>query len=474
MARRTKAEIIKSLEDAIAEVSPQLRVDADKGAFFNLSIRSTAVVLAEENENVERIAKLASFQFPEVATEEERIGSANAFSVGRSEGGFAYGEAVFYTSTRPQGSEEFIVAESDSASTALGNGVVFLATETRSLNEQNADLFYNPQTRRYELPVPMRAARAGAESNISARSLRYITSGAASFDGVTNFRAFEGGAEREDAEKAYRRTQQRLLGLDQLSVGGLKSKIAEVDVDRVLSVEFTYSTEYPHLYYRLPDSPGVDAIVQTIAKPVTILETFIATGGESQIVLSQGPVLSLANVLVNSSPVSATLILDTSPAFGRSTRESSVVSLPTPLEEGDVVEVSYSIDETMTKIQTVIDGVVGGGLFSTDVLVRYPRVLEVSVEITGTVIGSADRDSLEESVASAAIAYIRDGVEGSEGRRTAAELRDAVRTAVPNIASLAIPVFCRKQIGNIVEIIDIPRNAVPVLNRSDDLVVRFI
>lgn len=480
MPLRTYAEIVASIKTTLRALSPQIRIDADKGPFFYLSANAAARPLADASADVERVAQLSTFQFPEVATESEILSTARAFAQTPGSGSFASGLAYVVTSRRPLGTETFTVLEGDTFATANVGGVVFEAIEARSLTAANADAFYNPSTRRYELSVTVQAVSAGTAGNIPPRTLTTIIGGSNVFDGVTNIAEFVGGEEAQSARALYTRVQERFLGQDDFSRGGLISRIQNVDVDRIRAVALTYSTEYPALFFRLPDTQAVDAWVRNTVLPAQTTQTFTATSGQTQFVLSQAPVLSLLNVFVNGSPVSASLTLDESLEVGRSTREQSFVALSVAAVGNDIVDITYTYDTVLRAAQSEIDGYLQqdtGALFATDVLLRYAQPLPVVIEIVGSALGTFDPTTLEQETASAVATYLANGatslVPALGGTRSPAELRDVLRASVPGIAGLGISVFSRKIVSPLVETVDIPRNAYPVLEDAADLIVTF-
>jgi hypothetical protein len=473
MVLRSKNEVIESVKTAILAASPQLRVDVDKGPFYYLAAQGVAQPIADVSSSMERIAQLVTLQFPTVATTQEAAALARAFALALGTGGFSSGLAYVFTSRRPAGSQVFTVAQGDAFGTSSGNtSVTFEAIESRTLSASNADAFYNPATRRYELPVRVAAVSAGVAGNIPSRTLTAIRSGAADFDGVTNVTAFTGGSAAQTVQSVYERTQQRLGGLDSFSRAGLVSVVQNVDVDRIQSVSLTYSSEYPVLFYRLPDKQAVDVWLTNTTQETTVIETFVAAGGQTQYVLGRKPVLSLITVQVNGASVGATLVLDESLQLGRSTQESSYVTLNVPAVAGDLVDVTYTFDAVLDSVQQTVDGYLNadtGALFSADVLVRYKRPLPVVVSVVGTVLGTFDPTTVESEVAT----VVGDFLASGENSLNPADLRDAIRAQVPGIASLSIPVFCRKTVAPLVETIDIPRNSQLLVEESADVTTKF-
>lgn len=478
MVLRTRSEILASVKTTLGVLSPQIRIDADKGPFFYLAGEAVATPLADASAEVERVALLSTLQFPSSATDAEALAVARAFALTLGSGGFSRGVAYVTTSRQPAGTDTFTVSQGDTFSTGAG-GQVFEALESRSLTAANADAFYNPATRRFELPVQVQAVSAGTAGNIAARTLSTIAGGAPDFDGVVNLVSFTGGTAAQSIANLYARTRQRLAGLDNFSRGGLLARIQNIDVDRIQAAQLTYTTEYPFLFYRLPDTQAIDAWVLNTTQDVLTTETFIAGAGQDRFDLTNKPALFLSNVFVNGAPVSAQLILDESLEVGRSTRENSYVSLTTPALAGDVVDVTYGYDSVLNSIQAEIDGFLdsaSGALFATDVLVRYPLVTNAVVSVTGTVLGTFDPTLVESEIAQVVGDYIANGLNSAPllgGQRSPAELRDAIRSSVPGVSALNIPVFSRKQVAPLVETIDIPRNSQLTFETTDDLTVTF-
>jgi uncharacterized phage protein gp47/JayE len=479
MVLRTRSEILASVKSTLNALSPQLRIDAAKGPFFYLAGQAVAQPLADASGDVERVALLSTLQFPTVATDQEALALARAFGLTLGEGGFARGIAYVITTRTPTGSDSFNIEQGDTFSTASTGGQVFEALENRSLTEANSTAFYNPATRRYEVPVLVQAVSAGEGANIAARTLTTITGGAAAFSGVTNLVAFSGGTEAQSVDALYERVQQRLLGLDNFSRGGLLSRVQNVDVNRVLAAALTYSTEYPHLFYRLPDTQAIDVWCYNIIQDTLTTDTFTATAGQTQFVLSQKPAIYLSSVFVNGAPATSSLVYDESLSYGRSTKESSYVSLAVPATAGDIVDITYGFDNVLNSIQAEIDGYLQadtGSLFATDVLVRYSQLTPVTITVTGTVLGTFDPTTVESEVATAIGNYSSNGLSSAPllgGSRSPAELRDYIRSTVPGISGLNIPIFCRKTVTPLVENIDIPRNARITFEDAEDLVVSF-
>lgn len=483
MVAKSPTEIERSINNRVQRLSPQIRIDAAKGPFYWLASRAVAEPLSEISIAVERIALLSTGQFPNVVTPQEALGTARSFglSIGRS--GFSSGLAYFITARRPTGGEVFSVAEGAVVSTRNNSGQSFRVVSGRSLTAANADAFFNPSTRRYELPVRVEALSAGTAGNIAARTLANIVSGAPDFEGARNLAKFTGGSPPQTIGGVYRQAQQRIAGLDVFSKGGLQATIVEADVDRIQAVAYTYSFEYPRLFYRLPDKPAFDIWLANTPDEVQVTETFVAGSGQSQFFLSKKPVLGVGLVEHNGIPAAYGLSLDHGQEVGRSTRERSFVELEVPALQGDFIEVTYTYDAVLERVQNALSGQLdsdvesmAGALLGADILVRYARDLPVAVRVTGTALGTFSPQAIEQEVLASVGNYLSSGTEDAPilgGVRTSSELRDVIRSTVPGISTLSIPTFGRKSLGVIVEAIDIPRNARVVLETAADLQASF-
>ena len=478
--QKSKEQIIKEVSANLEELSPQIQIDADNGPFYYLATRAIAAPLAEENARAERLAQLATYNFPLVATADEVDAALRSFGIPLSRGGFARGIAIFITSRRPVGTEAFYVRQGDVVGTAASGGASFVAIESRALTATNADKFYNAATRRYELPVRVQALSVGVQGRIAASTLRVIRSGATDFEAVTNVAKFRGGQTAATQTSAYAMLQAKLTGLDTFSKGGLPSQVLQFDVDNVLAVAMTTSAEYPSLFYRVPDGPSIDLWVLSTPVEETRIESFVVTAStQSSFPLTYGPAIGLLSVTVNGIDVTASLEIDTSLALGRSTREQSTVSLQTAAVVGDLVDISYTYDILLVGIQQKIQGNRDsdtGDIFGTDTLVRYARSINVQYELRGTVLNTYDPSSVAAEVDAVAADYIANGEEDSPllgGMRSPDVLARLIRTQVPGVDRLNIVRFGRKEFPGLVETISIPKNSTAGFETASDRATRF-
>jgi hypothetical protein len=479
MALKTRTQIIREMQATAQALSPQEPVDSEKGLFFALGIACAAGPLAETSADIARVAQLSTFQFPNNATGAEASAMARAFSQTLGQGGQSSGLAVFVTGTKPLGTQTFQVTQGTTVATNRIGGLTFEAIETRALSAANADNYFNPRTRKYELPVLVRCLSAGTVGNIAPFAISALISGANNFETATNLVTFSGGSSPQSVNSLYLRTQQKLQGLDQFSKGGLIVTASNVDVNRITAISETFSSEYPNLFYRLPDGNCVDLWMVNAPSPQTIISTYTAVANQSKFVLLGGPVIGLVSVTVNGASAGATLTMDESLSYGRSPEESSYVTLLSPASGGDVIAITYVIDSVPGQVQVALDGELNstvGALFSTSLLCRYARTFPIRVAVTGTVLGTFDPTTIESQVTEATSNYISQEFGEAPalgGVRSPQDLRDFIRAAVPGIAQLNIPTFCRAQYGDLVETISIPRNTVVGFAETSDLTVRF-
>lgn len=475
MPLKTKDQIIREINEEIVAASPQLQVDVDNGPFYYLAARGVAQPIVDTNQRVERLVQLATFNFPAVASGDEMQTATKSFGLPSPRGNFSRGMALFVTSRRPVGTEAFYVREGTVVSTANTGGVSFAAIETRALTAANADKFYNPSTRRYEMPVRVRALSAGTMGRIAPGSLRLIVSGASDFDGVTNVARFRYGGAPATPSATFVLMQQRFAS----GPAGLVTQALQTDPDNVLAAAMTTQANYPKLFYRLPDGPSADVWVLTSPIEETRTESIVALTTATTFTLSSAPALGLVSVEVNGVPVTASLELDNSLALGRSTRESSTVTVDTAIVVGDQIDITYTYDLLPEMIQQNIRGARTasvGDVFGLDVLVRYARTINVVYEVRGTVLNTFDPGSVALEVDAVARDYMLNGTSAAPllgGVRSPGELEQVIRASVPGIDRLSIPRFGRKQFAGIVETIDIPPHSYVAIEVAADATTRF-
>jgi hypothetical protein len=475
---KTKNQVIKDVQDDLAKQSPQIQVDVDNGPFYYLAARAVAQPIADLGSEVDRLAQVSTFNFPAVTTAAEQQVALRSFGFSQPRGGFSGGTALFITSRRPVGTESFYVRAGDIVSTGDGVGSLsFAAIETRALTANNADKFYNAATRRYELPVRVRALAAGTASRIAPVSLRSIRSGAANFEAVTNTARFRGGASIATTASAYATLQTRLTGMDNFSKGGLVTRARQYDVDNVLDVAKTTSSEYPLRFYRVPDGPAID--IWVLCNPVeeNATESIIAASAQSTFVLPKGPALGLSSVTVNGVAVAASLEQDGSLALGRSTRESSTVTLETPVAAGDFVDISYTYDAIPSGIQAdIATQREAGDLFGVDVLVRYALPLHLQCTVRGTVLPTYVANTVGAEVDAAIANYMLNGTQDSPllgGTRTVEEMMGIIRS-IPGVDRVFVDRFGRKEFPGRVEPVQVPAHSYAAFEFTSDRSTRFV
>ena len=449
MTRKTAQEILGSIKNEVARLSPQLRTDFSRGPLFDIGARAVAVPLADGSVDVDRAARLSTLDWATVATEDEQRAATNAFAVQTPARRSSRGVVLMCTGQAPTGSATKTARAGAQVATGQINGtpLVFTITETRSLTASNAGTYYNASNRRYELPVEIVCNRSGDIGDVPEFAINRILSGANDFETCYNDTELRAGFAAQSAAQLYARLQAKLRGIDSLSTAALISSALELDGDRIDDVALVFSTQYPVLFRRLPDGPGIDVIISGPSVAASTARSFTAAAGQQLFLLSDvgAPVLSLTSVEVNGLIDStATLGVDTSAQTQGSNRANdAAVELSAPATVGDQILITFTYDAVIRDVGARLGSTTSKGMFSVDIVVRRPRQLEVGAQLSISVTpGSVPSAVLSDALA-AANSYLRSGAEGNRlgkigGVRTARELSAYVLARISGCSRCAV------------------------------------
>ena len=379
---RTEDEIRQSLIESLQAVDQS--VDVVKGPIYNFLLKPVPVELQKTEADVERLTILTSQQLERVATQEEVEALATSFSI-RLGGGRASRTAgqVFFANTRPQ--QDLVVDRGVLVGTE-DQQYTYFVSEAGTIPAATAGNFFNPATRRYELVLKCEATAVGPDFDLPpGRILRLLTT-IPGIDGTINISAYTGGQEEEELAAAVDRIRAKLAGLDPETGGGIKSDVRNYDPENVTDVSLVYPKDR-RLFKRPIGRPALDVYV--LGSVVTSVDqTYTATGGETQIRLTNVPASALNTVTVNGTNVTGTLIVDQTLESGYSARATDYVLLPSALSAADVVVLNYDYDALIADMQEDLFSLERP--FDTDVLARKPRELPVEIVVDATILPSGD------------------------------------------------------------------------------------
>lgn len=379
---RTQDEIEQSLIESVHSNDPS--TDTRKGPVYNFLLRPVPPELQKTEADAERIAILTTQQLDQVATEAEIQALATSFSI-RLGGGKASKTKgqQFFAYAKP---EQDIVINRGTLVGTDDQQYTYFVSEPVTIPANTADNYYNPQTRRYEITTSAEATSVGPDFDLPRTRVKKLLTPIDGIDGTINILDYDGGEEAEDLAGSVDRIRSKLAGLDPETGGGIISDIRNYDPETITDVSLVFPKDRG-LFKRLTNRPAIDAYVKGEILE-TISETLVASGGETQLVLSKQPVRSVTSILVNGTGVSFSFIEDTSFDVGFSPRAASYVLLDSPLLAADVAVVTYQYNILIAEIQEDLFSLERP--FDTDVLAREPRAFGVAISIDATVVASFD------------------------------------------------------------------------------------
>jgi len=390
---KTPDQIAEELSTAINNLDATL--DTVQGPIPDLMIRPQAGVLSEASVDAENLRQLFTLQFGNVATEEEiRQALAN---YGSTPGGGSKSQVIqyFMRTTRP--TVDVTIPAGSLVSNSDGS-LVYSVVTGGTIYASSASTFQNPTRGTYEIGLLVQAVGAGSEYSLAPYRIQTLITPIPGIDSTENRTTSSVGQAAEAVASQETRLKTSLLGINLGSAGGISSKILNALPDQVSDVSVI--EPFAQEFTRVVSTPALDIyVIGTLLEATS--ETIIATGGQTLIPLSNVPAASLTSVTVNGSSISgATLIPDTSPETGKSVRALDQVELSVPLISGEVVVLNYTYNKVPQNVQTQVFSSGEGFLFNTDILVRYPDEIGISVIGEIRVLPSFDVIEVQNNVTS--------------------------------------------------------------------------
>lgn len=374
---RSPEDIEQEMKDSIEQSDQTL--DTEQGPIPDVMIRPQAGQLAKVEEETDSLRQLFTLQFDQAATAEEiQAGLAN-YGSAPGTGTKARHIQFFMRFTRP--TADVTVPAGTLVSNSTGD-LVYRVVTSGTILVSSAASFYNPTRGAYEIGLLVEATGSGTAYNLPKFRVGSIVTPVIGIDSTENRVKSDGGLDEESTTSQSNRLKKSLQGINLGSPGGLSSSITnglpetvyDVDVIQPFEPEFT----------RVVSGPALDICVIGLV-PEPYAQTVVATSGQTVIVLTKVPALSITTLTVNSvsGAVGYSLVKDTSSEYGNSLDAMDTVVLDTPLISGDIVYIEYIYNKILEDVQNQIflDG--EKYLFNTDML---PRVaFEVNPKISGEV-----------------------------------------------------------------------------------------
>jgi hypothetical protein len=436
MAARTQPEILQSFQDSVTLTDPT--ADTQKGPLYSLVGLPLSQVLAPVEEAVDTLEQTYSAAFVKTATDDQAQAFLTNWGESAGTGNPSTVLVYFLKFSRPLVSEVIDIP----VGTLIGNAdktLQYITVEAGQIRGDQADSYYNAVRRSYEVALLCQAVANGPQYDLPIGLINTKVSQIAGIDAIENRERASGGIAAESISSQIDRVQNKFLGTAINTASGNESRIRNYNPALVLDVKAVLSSD-KILFKRVSYTPAVDYYILG-TQPVTVNESYTSLmGGETEITLKNVPSISINSVKINNVPITNfTLISDTSPEYGGSSKAQDKVLILPALMAGDVVVINNTYDSLFSKIQNEIFSA-ETKLYATDELARAFKEIPLNIEIQGKALPSYDPTVVANSVKEQLQTLLEPGYWQEMFQPN--DVLQALKTAVPGLSS---PVFLKFQ-----------------------------
>lgn len=451
MTARTSEEILRDLQSSIEQSDPSW--DTAQGPIRDVFIAPVSGIVSKTEQDAEDLRRLFSLDFQDVITEDEIRKALSNFGSVPGEGTRSTHTQYFMRSTRPR--EDVTVSAGSLVSNSTGN-LVYRTISTVIMEASQADSYFNPSRRVYEVAVKVEAVGVGPEYALPAKRVQTILTPINGIDGTENRQKSSQGLPTESTVEQAARLKSVFLGLNLNSRGGLPKKITDTLPNQVQLVQMIVPGDAE--FTRIQIKPSVDMYV--LGSMVdTVTDTIAAVAGQTEFILENQPVITVASAKVNGVPVEYSLVKDDSSETKESIRSVDTVVLNISSLASDVVEIVYTYNKALNSVNELVLNSGSESLFRTDCLVRDFKRVKPQIGIELKVLSSYTFDEVATLIRS----WIQDYLETPILREkvTPTDIRDSIKSEINGIQTLRITKF-RRDTGSLsnIEVIVLAKNEV--------------
>ena len=464
---RTYTEILEQTIADFQDLDPS--VDLVAGPIRDI-IEAVVTRVQENEETAEHLSLLYSAAFAAIGSDTEIEAFTSNYGIGKDQGRYASTTQYFCAYSRPAAGSQFTIPRGTVVAT--GGGYAFRTQSSTVIDGDNADNYYNPATRCYETSATVNAVLVGEDYNVAAYTITALQTPITGIDKSENRTPATGGSSVESNASTIVRAQTRMLGGDKGTYGGILADASNYDPTNTSDVSLVFQSDWP-LFQRTESRPAVDVyVIGSVAKSSSYTYT-APVGGGVTVVLDKQPVLSVSSVTRNGAVVAYTFIADTTNAVTGSTRAADYVQLAALLA-GDVVVIEYAYNSLLYDMQNALFATNESAdsrtrLFDTDILVRGPVTVAISVSVYVRVLASFDPLSVQAAVTDLIYTYVES--EMFVGVLYPTELRNQIESSIAGVASASMRTFTKTNAGfSEIETVELEKNEMPYVDTTALLV----
>ena len=290
------------------------------------------------------------------------------------------------------------------AGTLVGNNdgsLVYRVLNTGTMYYASPAAYYNSSRNAYEIGLQVEAIGTGVSYELPPGRVNTMLTSTQGIDSTENRTQSLGGKESETKDSQIARLKTALLGINLGAAGGIEKRITDSYQELVSDVSVI--EPYQKEFARIVDKPSLDVYI-IANEQSSYSQQFIASTGQTQVILTKKPALSLSSLTINNTvnPIGYTpaLNVDKSKETGYSMRSQDTVDLDVALVGGDEVVVTYLYNSALETVNTNVFGSTERNLFNTDILIRYPFVVNPVISGIIKVLPSYSVSEVESNVKS--------------------------------------------------------------------------
>lgn len=468
---RTTEDIIVSLSSTHETIDAT--IDIQKGP-ISVLLYAFAAELARVEQFTSYLTTLYNMDRIEDFEEDDIENIGRNYGKDPFTGDAAEGIVTFYRFDTPESTIQYYVPSGTLVSTS-DIRYVFSVIDDVVMNGSAAEVYYNPDTRRYEVNAKVAAISAGDDFNVPPGVIDQIASDVPDFDGVINMAATRNGADPFDVLQFRNIIWEAMQGLNPAIYGRVVSTILEADPVNTDNVSIVPSADFEN-FARLKMLNGTVAydfyvITDNISEEI---QSDFANGGEQSIILQKRPVNSVEYVLVNGQSVPFAFNPDTDPATRGSGLSNDRVALTTPLLPAQRYEIKYFSYAAISDSQNQLDS--DQSPFGAELLIRLADPVPVYIGGTIGISTVSDKDTTIETMRLFTSAWLKSP--GNIGGRQEfidsldpAEYQSAMRENVIGLTRFSLTNFVRmdQALADIEQIVFNGLTEYPLLSPNFDI-----
>ncbi|APU88897.1 hypothetical protein Rctr197k_078 [Virus Rctr197k] len=402
-------------------------LDTAYGPIPDACIQPQAAVLESQNDRVRQLSLLLTLSDPSAFDGFDSDLEGIAFNEGATRilGSKSSTTATFARAAAPTADalvqRGFPVGSSEDPST--GGTITFVTSEAATLPVASASSYFNIQTQKYELSVPLTSIIEGSSTRVGPNRLTRPLRPLGAFDSVTNPGSASGGRDQETNSELIDRYMLGVIGRQPGTPNGI-DRYARANFPDVLGLKSVYGSNVL-LVRAATDAGAVDTWIKG-SSPVQLVENHVYLGVGQTIAVSSPPLVSVVSV---QSGVSTYIegsdyeVVEDTSGVGRSVREEAGIRFltggPTALPAvGDTVTVTYTYDNLIRSLQAGFedDEVLELG---RDLLFRRGEIASIIHTARLRVAAGFNATTVQAAVVAAVLAFVNDlnlgaDVEGSD------------------------------------------------------------